>query len=111
MANVVLKEGKLGTISYTVNKTGLEEKYIVPVANLDSSTLVVKVLTSATDTVYDTYTLYDNITDLTSTSKVYFLQEVEDGKFEIYFGDGSLGISLEEGYVIDIEYMLSLIHI
>ena len=107
LTNVVIKEGKLGEISYTVNQTGLEEKYIVPVANLDSSTLVVKVLTSATDTVYDTYSLYDNITDLTSTSKVYFLQEVEDGKFEIYFGDGALGAELLEGYVIDIEYMSS----
>ena len=34
------------------------------------------------------------ITSLSSTSKVYFLQEQEDGKFEVYFGDGVLGDKL-----------------
>jgi len=105
LTNVVLKEGKLGNIRYTVNKTGLEEKYVLPDSSIDTSSLVVKVLTSATDTIYDNYTLYNNIKDLTSTSKIYFLQEVEDGKFEVYFGDGTLGAKLEQGYIIDIDYI------
>tara|TARA_R100000808_G_scaffold25095_2_gene61852 strand:+ start:5316 stop:7169 length:1854 start_codon:yes stop_codon:yes gene_type:complete len=107
LPNVVLKEGKLGTMSYTVNQTGLEEKYVIPDPTVDTSTLVVKVLTNATDTIYDIYTLYDNVADLKSTSKVYFLQEVEDGKFEVYFGDGALGAKLEEGYIVEMEYMSS----
>ena len=105
LTNVVLKEGKLGNIRYTVNKTGLEEKYILPDPTIDTTSLVVKVLTSASDTIYDNYVLYNNIKDLTESSKVYFLQEVEDGKFEVYFGDGTLGAKLDQGYIVDIDYM------
>ena len=53
----------------------------------DTSTLSVKVQTSASDTTTTTYTVPNNITQLSSTSTVYYLQEV-DGRFKVYFGDG-----------------------
>ena len=104
---VKLKQGKQGTIDFVVNQTGMEEKYIIPVDNLDISTLIVKIKDAASDGTYDLWTLYENITELTSTSKNYFLQEVEDGKYEIYFGDGVLGEKLTQGNVITIEYLTS----
>ena len=104
---VKLKQGKQGTIDFVVNQTGMEEKYIIPVDNLDTSTLIVKIKDAASDGTYDLWTLYENITELTSTSKNYFLQEVEDGKYEIYFGDGVLGEKLTQGNVITIDYLTS----
>jgi hypothetical protein len=104
---VKLKQGKQGTIDFVVNQTGFEEKYIVPVDNLDTSTLIVKIKQTASSGTYDLWTLYENVTDLTSTSKSYFLQEVEDGKYEIYFGDGVLGAKLAQGNVITVEYLTS----
>ncbi len=104
---VKLKQGKQGTIDFVVNQTGFEEKYIIPVDNLDTSTLIVKIKDAASDGTYDLWTLYENVTDLTSTSKKYFLQEVEDGKYEIYFGDGVLGAKLIQGNVITVEYLTS----
>ena len=105
--NVKLKQGKQGTIDFVVNQIGFEEKYIIPVEKLDTSTLVVKVKQSASSGTYDLWTLYENVTNLTSTSKNYFLQEVEDGKYEIYFGDGILGAKLSQGNVITVEYLTS----
>ena len=105
--DVKLKQGKQGTIDFVVNQTGQEEKYIIPVDNLDTSTLIVKIKQTASSGTYDLWTLYENVTNLTSTSKNYFLQEVEDGKYEIYFGDGVLGGKLTQGNVITVEYLTS----
>ena len=107
VTGVKLKQGKQGTIDFVVNQTGQEEKYIIPVDNLDTSTLIVKVKQTASSGTYDLWTLYENVTNLTSTSKNYFLQEVEDGKYEIYFGDGVLGGKLTQGNVITVEYLTS----
>ena len=41
------------------------------------------------------------------TSKVYFLQEMEDGKFEVYFGDDVLGNKLDDGNIVILEYIVS----
>ena len=101
---ITVKEGKYGTIDYIVGASGMEEKYIVTVSKLDTSTLVVKVKQDSSSATQDTYKLYDNISSLTSTAKNYFLQEVEDEKYEVYFGDGILGAKLSEGNVITLEY-------
>ena len=43
--------------------------------------------------------------DIDSTSKVYFLQEVEDGRFEVYFGDGVLGEAIADGNIVILDYI------
>jgi hypothetical protein len=107
VSGVKLKQGKQGTIDFVVNQIGFEEKYIIPVDSLDTSTLVVKVKQSASASTSDLWTLYENITNLTSATKNYFLQEVEGGQYEISFGDGVLGAKLSQGNVITAEYLTS----
>ena len=53
-----------------------------------------------------TYTLATGITGLDSTSKVYFLQEVENGRFEVYFGDGVLGKAIADGNIVIFDYVV-----
>ena len=60
---------------------------------------------SSTDTTTNTYTLAQGITGLDNTSKVYFLQEVENGRFEVYFGDGVLGKAVD-GNIIILDYIV-----
>ena len=67
----------------------------------------VKVQNSSSDTTTTTYTLADDIAAVTSTSNVYFLQEVEDGKFEVYFGDGVLGKGLSDDNIVILQYVVS----
>src|SRR5210317_553351 len=106
-SNVNIYEGTLVTYRYTVDSTDVDQKFIIPSANADTSTLKVTVQTSAVDTSTTTYTLATGLKSLTSTSKAYFLQETESGKFEIYFGDGVIGQNLSDGNIVILEYIVT----
>jgi hypothetical protein len=71
------------------------------------TTLKVQVQTSSSDTTTNTYTKTTGLTSIDSTSKVYFLQESEDGRFEVYFGDGVLGKKVEDGNIVILEYIVT----
>src|SRR5210317_42248 len=71
------------------------------------STLKVTVQNSVSDTTTSTWSKATGFTSLDNTSKVYFLQEGEDGKFEVYFGDGIVGQSLADGNIVILEYVVS----
>jgi hypothetical protein len=67
--------------------------------------LTVKVQESSSDSTTNTYKLATGITELDSTSKVYFLQEVEGGRFEVYFGDGVTGKAIADGNIVILDYI------
>jgi hypothetical protein len=67
--------------------------------------LTVKVQESSSDSTTNTYALATGISALDSTSKVYFLQEVEGGRFEVYFGDGVLGKAVADGNIVILDYI------
>ena len=102
--DVIFKEGNLITFSYVVN-TFASQVYKIPSPDADISTLTVKVKPNESSTTSDTYSRVDNVTNLTSTSRVYFLSEGEDMQFEIKFGDDSIGRSLKDGEVVVLEYL------
>ena len=106
-SNIPVYEGTLTTFKYTVNTSDPDQRFIIPSANADTTTLKVQVQNSSGDTTTATYSLATSITSLDSTSRVYFLQEVEDGKFEIYFGDGVIGKSLSDGNIVIMEYIVT----
>ena len=106
-SNVKIYEGTLVTFRYTADTTDTDQRFIIPSSLVDTSTLVVKVQNSSTDTTTNTYTLATGLATVQSTSKVYFLQEVEDGKFEVYFGDNVIGSSLSNGNIVILEYIVT----
>jgi hypothetical protein len=106
-SNLSVYEGTLVTFKYTVDSTDVDQRFIIPSVDADTSTLKVSVQNSASDTTTSTYTLATGVTSLSATSKVYFLQEQEDGKFEVYFGDGVLGTELSDGNIVILEYIVS----
>ena len=106
-SNIPVYEGTLVTYRYTVNTSDPDQRFIIPSNRADTSTLKVQVQNSSSDTTTSTYTLSTGITSLDSTSKVYFLQEVEDNKFEVYFGDGVIGQALSDGNIIILEYVVT----
>ena len=106
-SNIPLFEGTLVTFKYTADSTDVDQRFIIPSVKADTSTLKVSVQNSASDTTTSIYALATGITSLSSTSKVYFLQEMEDGKFETYFGDGVLGTKLTDGNIVILEYIVS----
>jgi hypothetical protein len=106
-SNVKIYEGTYVTFQYTANTADLDQKFLIQSANADTTTLSVSVQNSASDTTTNTYTKATSITELDSTSKVYFLQEDEDGKFEVYFGDGVIGKKLEDGNIVILKYVVT----
>jgi len=106
-SNISIFEGTLVTFKYTADSTDVDQRFVIPSVSADTSTLKVSVQNSASDTTTSTYTLATGITSINATSKVYFLQEMEDGKFEVYFGDDVLGNKLDDGNIVILEYIVS----
>ena len=106
-SNIPVYEGTLVTFKYTVDSTDVDQRFIIPSVSADTTTLKVSIQNSASDTTTNTYTLATGVTSISSTSKVYFLQEMEDGKFEVYFGDDVLGNKLDDGNIVILEYIVS----
>ena len=106
-SNVTLYEGTLVNFKYTVDSTDVDQKFIIPNINADTTTLKVTVQTSISDTTQSVYTLATGLKSLDNTSKAYFLSETDTGKFEVYFGDDILGKKLADGNIVTLEYIVS----
>src|SRR6056300_1518598 len=106
-SNVYIYEGSSVTYKYTVDSSDPDQRFIINSTRADTSTLKVKVQNSISDTTTTTYNLSTGLTSLDNTSKVYFIQEVEDNKFEVYFGDGVIGKSLDDGNIVILEYIVT----
>ena len=98
-------EGTFLTKNFTYNPQNPFEKFILPNAGVDTELLRVSVKTNESSTASTTYTLQDSLFYIGSDSKVYYLQEVEDERYELIFGDGIFGKKLEEGNYITVNYI------
>ena len=104
-SNVDVFEGTYLNFKYTVNTSDTDQRFIVPNDNVDTTTLTIKIQESSSDSTTNTYTLATGITGLDSTSKVFFLQEVENGRYQVTFGDGVLGKAVADGNIIIMDYI------
>ena len=100
-------EGTYVTYSYTYDSTDIDQRFLIPSDRADTTTIKVVIQDSASDVTQNTYTKTTSITELDGNQKVYFLQEAEDGQYEIYFGDGVIGKSLEDGNIINVSYVVT----
>ena len=105
--DVNIYEGTFVTTRYTVNTSDADQRFLLRDNRADTTTLTVKVQTSSSDTTVTTYTQATDITQVATDSKVYFLQEVESGKYEIYFGDGVVGAKLSDDNIVILTYVVS----
>lgn len=107
--NIDVYEGTYLSSNFTVNSLipNPPQRYVIQNSNIDISLLNVIVSKSETSNVSSKYTLSEDIFDLDSTSKIFFIQEVEDQKYELIFGDGFFGKKLEENNYIKVNYVVS----
>jgi hypothetical protein len=105
--DVRIYEGSYVSSRYVADTQNVEQRFLINDDRADTTTLSVIVQNSATDTIQTTFTQATDISGLTSTSNVYFIQEVEDGQYEIYFGDGILGSAIEDGNIIIMQYVVT----
>ena len=103
-SNLVLTEGTPLQYKYTV-ASGV--RYIIPNANADLDTLTVSIQESASSDAYQVFSRADSLTEVTSITNCYFLKEIDDGLYEITFGNDNLGKALSSGNVVTLDYMVS----
>ena len=105
--NLNLYEGTLVTNKYTVNTTDANQRFLIKNDMADTTTLLVKVQNSSTDTTTTTYALSTDLANVSSTSAVYFLEGAEDEQYEVVFGDGVLGKALSTGNIVSLTYIVT----
>ena len=104
---IAVYEGTVLTKNFTVDGRNANQKYILPNAGIDSDLMYVTVRTNENSTASLTYKLQDSLFDINSTSAVYFIQEVEDERYQIFFGDGIFGKKLDNFNYITINYIIT----
>jgi len=105
--NVLIYEGTLLTQTYTYSARVPNQKFILPNIGVDTDLIAVSVNPTEASAIETKYSSQDSLFDVKSDSKVYFLQEIEDERYEIFFGDGIFGKALEDGNFITINYITS----
>jgi hypothetical protein len=100
-------EGSLVTNSYTVNTSLKSQRFVIDNPGADISSIRVRVFESQNSSSFEFYEYSDNILNVTKDSKVFYVEEIEDEKYEIFFGDGVLGKKLENGQFIELSYLVT----
>ena len=103
--DIIISEGTLLTSNFTYSGRNPNQKFILPNSGIDTALISVTVKGNQQSTTSTKYTTQDSLLDIKSDSKVYYLQEIENERYEIFFGDGIFGKKLEEGNYITINYI------
>ena len=100
-------QGSLLSSNFTYSSNNLNQKFILPNSGIDTELISVRVKSSEESTSQVKYALQDSLFSVKADSKVYYLQEIEDERYEIIFGDGIFGRQLQEGNYITVDYITS----
>ena len=100
--NISIYEGTFLTKSEFVDDSQTNQRFILPNSNIDTSSIRVNVIDKGQNFTFNSYT---NIFDVNSSSRLFLVQEINDEKYQILFGDGILGKKPSNGSQINISYI------
>ena len=101
---ISIKEGEPISQRFTVNTNNDGQRFVLGNPNIDTTTIKIRIQTSSSNTSLRTFTEASNLVDVSANSNVYFIQENENGKYELLFGDGVLGTALDNGNIVIADY-------
>ena len=104
--DVAVNEGTQLTNTFVINSASKSQRFILDNRNIDTNTIRVKVYPTG-GSFNEPYLIADNILGVDGTSKVFFLDEIEDERYEILLGDGVLGKKLENNARIEVSYLIT----
>ena len=104
---IKIYEGVLLTNNFTYNPRNPNQKYILPNSGIDTDLISAIVRPNETSTISVKYNLQDSLFNVNSESEVYYIQEIEDERYELIFGDGVFGKALEDGNYVQVSYIVS----
>ena len=100
-------QGTRLTSNFTFSSNNLNQRFILPNSGIDTDLISVNIKNDEGSTRLVKYSRQDSLFDIGNESKIFFIQEIEDERYEIIFGDGIFGKKLEEGNFIEIGYITS----
>ena len=104
---IKIYEGVLLTNNFTYNPRNPNQRYILPNSGIDTDLISAIVRPNETSTISVKYNLQNSLFGVNSESEVYYIQEIEDERYELIFGDGVFGKALEDGNYIQVSYIVS----
>lgn len=105
--SIIVYEGTYITQSFNVSSRVPNQKYVLTNAGIDSNLIEVNVRDSSQSNISRNFTQADSLFDLDGSSPVYFIQEVNNERYELLFGDGIFGLPVSEPNVIEASYIVS----
>ena len=84
-----------------------DQRFILGNPNIDASTIKVFVKGVGDTGLGREFSMIDNILKINKDSEIFFVQEVQDEKYEIMFGDGYFGKKLENNSIVSIRYIVT----
>ncbi len=105
--NLPIYEGTLLTSNFVYNTRNVNQRFILPNTGIDTELISVNVKPNEQSTSQVTYIIQDSLFTVKPDSKVYYLQEIENERYELLFGDNKFGKALEEGNYITANYIVS----
>jgi len=103
--NIEIYEGTFILENFTVDSNNPNQKFILGNPNIDTSLIRVTVRNTQSSTVRREFTLADSLFEITSNSRVFFIQEIEDQRYELIFGDGIFGQKLDNLNFVEVSYV------
>ena len=105
--SITVYEGVYIQQEFSVSSRTPNQKYILTNSGIDTNLIRVNVKDSANSTIVRKFTQSKGLFDVKSDSPVYYLQEVENERYEILFGDGIFGLPVQEPNVVQVGYIVS----
>ena len=104
--NIEVLQGTLLEKQFQINNSQ-DQRYILSNSDIDASTIKVYVSGPSDTGIGREFKMIDNILNIDKNSEIFFIQEVQDEKYEILFGDGFFGKKLENGSVVTVRYIIT----
>ena len=105
--DIMVYEGNVLNINFTYSSRNPTQKFIIPNSGVDTELISVHVRSNEQSTAKTKYNAHSSLFDINKDSKVYYLQEIEDERYQLLFGDGIFGKKLEEGNFIEADYIVT----
>lgn len=105
--DIPIYEGVLISQNFTYNSRQPYQKFILDNSGIDTELMTVFVRDNESSTVSTRFAQQNNLFDVKPNSRIYFLQEISDERYEVFFGDNNFGKKLEDGNYVTINYIRS----
>jgi hypothetical protein len=105
--NINVYEGTYLLDKFVVDSNNNNRRFILSNANIDTSTIIVEVRNSQESTIIRKFNLCEDFCSVDSESKIFFIKEIEDQRYELVFGDGIFGKKLDDGNVVEVYHIVS----